>query len=920
MDDDSCVICYNKPPTHAIIPCGHHSICDDCVSTCKKTLKICPICRSAITSINKIYKTNEKKNDYQMCAITLFTDAIKEGKNIFNRIINSNLDNDTKMLLIDDMIDKKIDFHVDLLNSFLLINVVLSIIEKMMSYIDIKCIVEFICSDRKQLLKHIIKQKYMINYISNNNDWNLIKEMINIDTNVINLINCPDILTKIYDEIFEKKIDNINELMTNRSKRSFFLKTMLSMQCIPVIDIANNINNIILDDKDKMIIDEIITSYSELIYLIDENVMIKYINNDHNVIDELIHYMNPSMKISDKINEKIVSIIANTKKSNDLSDSFFSNFIKHIHLVKLLSERIIKNNRDPFIFPAECISAMKQHNNAMINYITTRAENNALTNDVQYLIDNYITLHDIKKENNEKYITLLNHILITNNKHYFDELIDESIIVDFIQQCPKMSYIIFCHRLPTNMNYDMFISVLYESIDISFLGEYIKQILKYSAIVGQLWDFVEKICYKFSDSIENAKYVHEIMKNIVMNHAQYCIHGNDEKYNHYVCELKFYDCTQKINSQIYTNNSEILLTPKFIDVAILTKIITGCIINESLPKGFNYYLLFGLTYEVAFKYNKVYKNNIDKFTYNENFIKEFEEIYKYDFIEKITNMFIIFSDIDDTHDIFNKIMKQIIPNISDKQFELFSTMIVSIDKKINLSIPNQKNNFVEKRTEMLHRARMIADLDFERILSVIIKSCVHFNLKNDIISIAPNNIKDNTISICTHLCYINFDNCEKILKILKSTDMFTKFWKINIMGCLTTSPVNVKNNMLNIICDTDMHEYIMILQNEHKLFAKLNVLYMMLDKLLERKSTIREDYKTQIVAVCYYYLENCQKSQNIIDLFNYCITYDNIDSHEGYIKYVTEMNLSYEKCKKISDTYPTCINKIRTQYYKMWRK
>ena len=47
-----CVICLDKPFTHALRPCGHLIACPDCA---KKIPKECPICRCIISDTLKIF-------------------------------------------------------------------------------------------------------------------------------------------------------------------------------------------------------------------------------------------------------------------------------------------------------------------------------------------------------------------------------------------------------------------------------------------------------------------------------------------------------------------------------------------------------------------------------------------------------------------------------------------------------------------------------------------------------------------------------------------------------------------------------------------------------------------------------------------------------------------------------------------------
>jgi len=52
-EDDTCVVCMEKPKTHLLVPCGHKCLCEDCS---KKDLKDCPICRKAILQTLKVYQ------------------------------------------------------------------------------------------------------------------------------------------------------------------------------------------------------------------------------------------------------------------------------------------------------------------------------------------------------------------------------------------------------------------------------------------------------------------------------------------------------------------------------------------------------------------------------------------------------------------------------------------------------------------------------------------------------------------------------------------------------------------------------------------------------------------------------------------------------------------------------------------------
>jgi len=48
-----CSICLDKEATNAIVPCGHRCLCDDCGN--RTRIRICPICRSPINQLVKIF-------------------------------------------------------------------------------------------------------------------------------------------------------------------------------------------------------------------------------------------------------------------------------------------------------------------------------------------------------------------------------------------------------------------------------------------------------------------------------------------------------------------------------------------------------------------------------------------------------------------------------------------------------------------------------------------------------------------------------------------------------------------------------------------------------------------------------------------------------------------------------------------------
>ena len=48
-----CSICLDQEAVNAILPCGHRCLCDACVNPTQ--IRICPICRSPVNQIVKIF-------------------------------------------------------------------------------------------------------------------------------------------------------------------------------------------------------------------------------------------------------------------------------------------------------------------------------------------------------------------------------------------------------------------------------------------------------------------------------------------------------------------------------------------------------------------------------------------------------------------------------------------------------------------------------------------------------------------------------------------------------------------------------------------------------------------------------------------------------------------------------------------------
>jgi len=52
VEEETCIVCFDKKITTAFIPCGHLCCCYDCAHKCNKK---CPMCRKKNKTIQKIY-------------------------------------------------------------------------------------------------------------------------------------------------------------------------------------------------------------------------------------------------------------------------------------------------------------------------------------------------------------------------------------------------------------------------------------------------------------------------------------------------------------------------------------------------------------------------------------------------------------------------------------------------------------------------------------------------------------------------------------------------------------------------------------------------------------------------------------------------------------------------------------------------
>ena len=53
-----CVVCHERAAVRAVVPCGHHCLCDDCSATLSSNAplaRLCPLCRGNLQSTLKIF-------------------------------------------------------------------------------------------------------------------------------------------------------------------------------------------------------------------------------------------------------------------------------------------------------------------------------------------------------------------------------------------------------------------------------------------------------------------------------------------------------------------------------------------------------------------------------------------------------------------------------------------------------------------------------------------------------------------------------------------------------------------------------------------------------------------------------------------------------------------------------------------------
>ena len=57
-EETQCVVCFDAPKDHIIVPCGHMCVCEACAEQLTKTrTPTCPVCRRAIRETVKVFCT-----------------------------------------------------------------------------------------------------------------------------------------------------------------------------------------------------------------------------------------------------------------------------------------------------------------------------------------------------------------------------------------------------------------------------------------------------------------------------------------------------------------------------------------------------------------------------------------------------------------------------------------------------------------------------------------------------------------------------------------------------------------------------------------------------------------------------------------------------------------------------------------------
>jgi hypothetical protein len=55
-EETMCVVCFDAPKDHIIVPCGHQCVCEACAEQLTKTrTPMCPVCRGPIQQTMKVF-------------------------------------------------------------------------------------------------------------------------------------------------------------------------------------------------------------------------------------------------------------------------------------------------------------------------------------------------------------------------------------------------------------------------------------------------------------------------------------------------------------------------------------------------------------------------------------------------------------------------------------------------------------------------------------------------------------------------------------------------------------------------------------------------------------------------------------------------------------------------------------------------
>jgi hypothetical protein len=55
-EETMCVVCFDAPKDHIIVPCGHQCVCARCAEQLTKTrTPTCPVCREPIIQTMKVF-------------------------------------------------------------------------------------------------------------------------------------------------------------------------------------------------------------------------------------------------------------------------------------------------------------------------------------------------------------------------------------------------------------------------------------------------------------------------------------------------------------------------------------------------------------------------------------------------------------------------------------------------------------------------------------------------------------------------------------------------------------------------------------------------------------------------------------------------------------------------------------------------